>query len=769
MELVHKLNGVVISEPIGFDNLQTTIKRHDYHGMSVEVSIGDLEFYGVAADMIKEAYNTDLDTEMTYVVTTENGLDIYSGKVDLSTYNEHIGQYFTVSCKVGEVGIKTTFNNRTDVDVDLNSVETMDGEKITSYISTPLKLPSKTIVYKNETRQEQTTSYSEEPTTGNQLVLPDDFRYAFLNLAFDSIIKNEQGKIEPLFHFAQIQEQNNVGGYADPIYSAEEVSEQEDVEVVIDVALDMTVTMSSSPFTNLLNDDPAIVFEPKMIVNGSTNKHLLQKTSAYFRKNDWQGEKSVKGSHRFTLNSKDISNVYLGISVWNSNVKGNNVYNNQSAFTVKINKGSYFSMTFKSNQKTYVVADTILVHNALNRIVEIVTDNKLSVKSSYYQSPISAVNKGELGAGALKTITNGYKIRGLRPDENNERNMPLSFKRMIENLEAIDCVGYGFSKEDGKDYIRVEKWDWFYQQHKLLDIVNPNEVTRKLDESLIITELSIGYKKYTIPEEVSSIDSIHGDRTFTTTTSALSKQKKVSCEFIADNYVIEEMRRAATTLESDEESKYDGDIFIFALKANYVYEYGMSIEIPYDIDTDYNSAFIIPGDIYNATISPTRNAFRWLSRLLCVQGIKPFKLTSGTANYKACYSTKKGEGEERYIEDSLAVIPSLDVHDDTGTVIRTEHQSREDITLQEIYYANVKENADGGYTPLPSQNDITIPRVFKAEELSVKYPISVDQYQTIKDNPYGIVSVNGEECWIKEFRYDFNTSEAEFKLTPKAK
>jgi hypothetical protein len=65
--------------------------------------------------------------------------------------------------------------------------------------------------------------------------------------------------------------------------------------------------------------------------------------------------------------------------------------------------------------------------------------------------------------------------------------------------------------------------------------------------------------------------------------------------------------------------------------------------------------------------------------------------------------------------------------------------------------------------------DIVIPRVFKAEEVSLTYPITLEQYQAIKQNPYGLVVVDEEECWIKEFTYDFNTSEAEFKLTPKAK
>jgi hypothetical protein len=35
-------------------------------------------------------------------------------------------------------------------------------------------------------------------------------------------------------------------------------------------------------------------------------------------------------------------------------------------------------------------------------------------------------------------------------------------------------------------------------------------------------------------------------------------------------------------------------------------------------------------------------------------------------------------------------------------------------------------------------------------------------------NPYGIITVDGEECWLKEMTYSFFKDEAELKLIPKA-
>ena len=67
----------VIDEPIGFDGLKTKISRGTYHGVSAEVSVSKLEFYNNggrnAATLIRDAYNTDIDTEIAYTVTDYTG------------------------------------------------------------------------------------------------------------------------------------------------------------------------------------------------------------------------------------------------------------------------------------------------------------------------------------------------------------------------------------------------------------------------------------------------------------------------------------------------------------------------------------------------------------------------------------------------------------------------------------------------------------------------------------------------------------------------
>ena len=736
--LKHTLNGVLIDEPIGFDQLKTTMKRGDYHGMSVEVSVGTLEFYGEAANIITHAYNTDIDTELTYKVETDRGDVLYSGVLDLATYNEKNGAYRSVEVNVGEVGIKTTFNNRVEVPVDLNSQITMDGNEIAhapNWLDLPI--PYKTIRYVNMQNQVKTTIYKYSPNTGNQLALPDDFVNAWLNICLDNNAKQEFGTMNPTFHIAAIED-STVAGYAEPFCTTNNGSDiDEDSDIIIKVSLDMSIMLPEGPaqdnypFENL-TDTPQLEVVPVVKINGYMRQEPSMSPITITNDN-YTIPQQLTLVGTYTIKKRETASIFVGLEIVNKNVngKGDKGYNNPSKLYLTIKEGSYIEVTLNSKAEDKVSAPLIMVHEALNTIAESISNNALSVKSNLYGRTDSVVHKQNMiGDGALKAITNGYKIRNLYTDENNERNMPLSFKEMIESLNAIDCIGWGFSQEDNTTCLRVEKWDWFYQNNKLLEINEPAELTRKIDTDKVISELNIGYKKYATADDISSIDSLHGERTFTTSTKSFSNQKSALCEFIADNYAIEETRRAAMTTKKDEEFKYDENVFVFGLLSN---ENGYVIVR--DTPQQGNDTIANIHEAYNTLISPTRNAVRWISRLFCLNGLKPFKLTKGTINYKAIVETEESRNGVFVIPDLMNSIPD----------------QSEDMPLQEQY------------------GEIVIPRVFKAEEVALTYPINLEQYQAIKQNPYGLVVVDGEECWIKEFTYDFNTSEAEFKLTPKAK
>ena len=408
-------------------------------------------------------------------------------------------------------------------------------------------------------------------------------------------------------------------------------------------------------------------------------------------------------------------------------------------FTVKLLAGSYIRMTLKSKIQTTVRADLLFVHEAINKIVECISENQLTCKSDLYARFDSIVNPNPsynpsimppFGAGSLKAITNGYKIRNLYSDSENERNMPMSFKDIIEALDAIDCIGWGIIEENGTMYIRVENWEWFYNNDVVLTINDPNEKTRAASNESVFTKISNGYKKYTTNEDYNTNENYHSERTFTSKVKAISKEASQLCKWIADTYSIEVTRRAKDDIDATEEFKYDENIFVLeiagdAMKSQQQVAYGVASDSIISA-----SGITAISELYNARISPRRMAERWKQRLALFNSLSPLVLTKGTVNYKAKIKCKQNEDLGSYYRFYLA-------------------------------NANVSELL---------AEDAQIPHVaplMKAETLKIKYPLTLNQYKAVKANPYGLIVVDGEKCWLKEMQYEFKTGNTELTLIPK--
>jgi hypothetical protein len=748
-----------IDEPVGFDGLKTTIKRGDYHGVSAEVSIGTLEFYNTpnhrAADMIRAAYNSDIDTEVGYLVTDKDGVEVYSGVVDLATYSEKSGNSTKISCKVGEVGIKTTFNNRTETEVDMNRTTTIDGAAIKTGI-TPLRLriPARSVVYTNLMQARETVVWDKDNAAqGEDFHLADDVSHQWINIPITGM---------PIFHEfgEQMLQPYAVYGSADTKPSDPRVGdnvicdfgnllfdkgssfdEKFGSDSKYDIEMDVTVTveLGSPLFTNSptggiqeMTADFVLVDETMTMADPV----LLQTYVANAGQQTYTNDALSKTFNiKTTLTGRTEQKLALGLSMRNRNFYEDNIgvhryFNNPSSIKVTVKEGSYIRMTLMSKTTTKdIYAETILVHNALNHIVECISENQLQCKSNFYKTPNSYDASGGVscGNGGLKAITNGYKIRGLCSDGETERNMPLSFKDMVEAMDTQDCIGWGFVEENGKLVVRVEQWRWFYKDNVILTINNPKEKTLAIDTDWLITSLKIGYKKYTTNEDINAIDSIHSERTFTSQIKSVSNTKEKLCKFIADNFAIEETRRKAMDADT-EEFKYDENIFIFELNCGN----GGGSRFSYVICTNRaNNVFNVsnPQESYNMALSPRRMAENWAWRMATFNSDSPLEMTKGTVNYKAAFGI------------------------------------RQNSTISPPYYTY--------YYPTPTkviaEDDpiVNSKPLFRAETLKIEYPLTISQYQAVKRNPYGLIIVDGAKYWLKEMRFEFKTGKAELTLIPK--
>ena len=412
--------------------------------------------------------------------------------------------------------------------------------------------------------------------------------------------------------------------------------------------------------------------------------------------------------------------------------------NGHSVFAFKIKRGTYFRMKMYDNLTEDVVnADMLLVHDALNVVAKGISDNGLSVKSDWFRTPESTWNAGATGDGACKALTNGYHIRGLFTEGDLKRNMPLSFKALIEALDAMDCIGWGFSTENDELFVRVERWDWFYKDTTILTLTNVAEVTTDVYVDLIPTELKIGYKKYATQDQYNSIDSPHGVRTFVSGIKALSKALTKECEFVADNYAIEETRRARKDVNETEETTYDESIFVFELMRQYqaALAVGQTPDPPsYSIVHSALNATNVgrASEFINAKLTPRHMAARWRSFLFSANNTTPFRFTAGEINYKSSFKTTPED-------NALQVITG-------NTYLKSFAVTAPQAENSDITYSHAK---------------------FKAEKITFQCPLSIAQYKTVKANPYGLVSVNGVLGWIMDFKYSFYDGLADFTLIAK--
>ena len=314
---------------------------------------------------------------------------------------------------------------------------------------------------------------------------------------------------------------------------------------------------------------------------------------------------------------------------------------------------------------------------------------------------------------------------------------------MVQALSAVDCIGWGFSEENGTTCVRVERWQWFYKTGEpILRITAPKEVKTAIDTSLIVSELTIGYKKYTSNEDIAAIDSVHTECTYTNKIKAVQSTKQALCNFIADPYSIELTRRKATEYDVSD-WKYDENIFIFEIW--HYLENGLWLNGVMIAGAD--SSNLLTGTTLNASLSPRRNAERWKKWLFFANKHSDFAFTSGEGNYQGAYRNSSKNNSATLFFDEIYRPADTD-----GNAIY------EELELGHITMPLIAENQPITY----EQGSM------KAETISFTYPLSVVEYRKVKANPYGLIEVDGVLGWIKEFTYSFADGEATFKLIPKA-
>lgn len=720
------LDDLEIEEPQGFDNILLNIKRDDnWHGIFFEASTSELAFYGVAATYLKDKKETQgLKSDVTFKALQSCGIYdepeiIFEGKLDFGKYTESCGNTCLVRVPVEQIGCLMTLRNRYDQKVDLDAMTTFNKmSPLQQYdkLNFEMELPAKELqaAVDGSVAVAGYTHDSDHSTIGSgslTLIRVDYEIERYSNIATGNLIginncESNSGSLD-------------CTGPITPQLLFEDVIDCFDGDYDYSVRYKGTLNLGSG--TTLVQikmkivkwDGTGTIFNDATIVQEFTLFDGLPTppsgplTEVF--DHTLTGTTTIADGEGFYA----FIEVFLGIGVAHLNV----VFDTETSFTL-----SAVKVCPPTDANVYAINET------LSRITEAITDNCLKVKSDYYgRTDSQPYASAEDGCGSLRVTTSGLKIRRAPTPA-----FFASLKDMFDGLRGIDNIGMGIESNpflSGFDWLRIEPVEYFYQDTEILALPFVPEALISIQEQLHYSNIDSGYQKWEV-ERINGLDEPNSNRKYRTGLTSVNNPIDITSKLVAGSYAIETTRQQSFADTGAADTTYDNETFIICVERQ---AYGFIVEQG-NIDNPAN--VFSPQTLYNWRIRPFSNLMRWFKSIAnsypnIFDSSHKLFFASGTGNFLA-----EGEIGGAYPACKL----------ENG--VKAENRDLGVLDFTDVTQA----------TPL-----------WKPEYATLKYPLSVADYKTLKANPLGYISFQcgtGEwrKAYIQNLRYRLNKGECDFVL-----
>jgi hypothetical protein len=726
---------IEIDEPIGWDDLELVLSRNETsHGIDVEHSDLSLKFYGNnAVTLLEEAYDADIDSVV--ILSCEyNGNEEYRGQLDFEKYGKYFESgYCYITASVHEVSIQALFNNRIEQKADIDSLASFEGINLTDYpmLKKEIEFPAKDVESATRAESGDFTIFND---LYNELAGFAENITVLLSPFFEKTVYEETG-IFYAINNPSVLRSSNINQDKFKLIS---FTEKELNTFVGDITVKGEINFLLDMYypKNMSNSQQDGNLTMSLVLSNGKQEVIIwtgQETIQWYNINDPNDQPLLHKDVTFQLAPFEVTLpateiLYFAIRFQFEYPNTSYTMNERRIIIKRFSVYGAEEMQFFSYIEIFAIqkypnsrANVSFVHEVLSRIVESISNNQLNVKSDYYGRTDSNINPSSVnGKGSFRALTTGLRIRNARDINGNDKPFIISFSDLIKGLIPVDNIGFGMSNEEGVMYLRVEPWQWFYKSDVIFEINNPSKYQRVINTKETFSIFKCGYKKYELGE-AHGLDAFHTEREYRTRLKLNSKTIEKLSELIADSFVIEFTRRKA--IEKDTEDwKYDDNVFIICLCKNssgYIIDQGI---------IDSENTIVSPTTIYNARISPSRMIKKWSGRILQLGFGKNEDLifTSGTGNFLA-----KGKANTSITGNEYADL-------DNSLYIENQNFTDNDIIL--------------------------LPETIKVDE----YPLTGQEYNSIKINPYGIIKVNETPCHIREIKYKRQKGTASFELIPAA-
>lgn len=734
-----------IPNPVGWADAVFKFRRdRDLHGVFFDYSV-PLKFHGTGYDMIKAAYDADgVEAYLRMIIEvqcepTDAFEEFYTAKLNFSKIQFLESDVCFVEMVLEDDSCLSMFNNRQDQEIELQSMETLDGQTMEAYdkIGYEISLPYKTILKTDEWLYESTdtpdTENATRTSTGIGLQEFEPYMWIKPTATFNELEGiNEDytgGDSDTITDVVKLWTVQSIPGVPSPAWN---FSVRGKINLQITGFLD-NVTLDGCAGTDKFADvTVSLQFLRYRPSDLSSSLHTINTTTfsgCHVSLNE-DLDFSFDGAFPSALLAGDEIKLFWRVQVLNGEYSIVNVLDPTEItinFTITDTVESFFEVTLETNYSA-TDAKISLINESFARIVESITNKCLTVKSDYFgRTDSQPYVSADDGCGSLEAITSGALIRRMV-----DASHKISFKKLFDGLNAIHNIGVGIETDTdrtGYDRIRIERAEYFYNDTFIMNCDKVPDIKRTVitDEHYSIYEF--GYQKWEA-EEYNGLDEFNTTRKYRTSLTSIKNTLSKISSLIASGYAIEITRQQF--LAPSKDWRYDNDDFIICLK-RFGYGDDMIVEQG-NIDTPAN--LIDPDTVYNFRISPNRNALRHLQKVLAsyvdpaIAGSLFFM--SGTGNTSA----------EGLLEDGCVY--------ETGVLSEQE---------PEINVATLSDDNNG----LP---------IYVLQLWEFEYPLTFAEYQAIRANPMGVISVrygqqeDFHDCYIRQIEYKPNQGVANFQLLP---
>lgn len=717
MNQLFYLDDLEIEEPVGFAEIELSIKRDDvFHGMSYEASTSSLQFYGDAYTYLKNKKETEgVKANVTFRALqsceTYDYEELISGRLNFGKYKESCGDECTVSLPIEQDSCAIVLQSRKDQKIDVDKDTGVDNTTILGVydgLGVETELPAHELSVGIDANVATDGYEIFTPIVSGFVSATFAFRPLYMEKRNDSI---DTGNVDTGIDSASAPAVEALGDAISPQLLFE------DSIGCFDGNFDYEFRLKGS-FTTV---------DAGLMTEGNTYKIRLMKGEwpdpvvaeideeilpvDVFMYGNYQASFDVTFSGTTTLN--DGEGLYMLLQFEMEGVSAGPDGN----ITVNFDEESSVLITAVKDCPA-TNADLYYIHETLSRVSESITNGCVRAKSSFYgRTDSQPFAFPEDGCGGLRSVTSGLKIRRAIEDK-----FFTSLKDLLEGLNAIDNIGFDIIQDPDLSYgalLRIEGVDFFYQDIEILRHDGVPKGDSEIEENKHYSRVQVGYKRWEV-ERVNGLDEFNSNREYNTSIDTINSNLDITSILVAGTYAIEITRQQSFADSGGADTKYDNETFIMCMERS-IYPYG---GLGVELGNITNAANIFsPDTIYNYRLSPLRNLMRWYKTIAA--GFASL----GEATNMLFFSSGTGN----LIASGIM----------TDTFCRQENSDLQE--NQNIFVTKFTNVSD--YTPL-----------WKNELITYDYPMSIADYRAIKENPYGYLSVqcgNGEykKYWIKEIKY----------------